>query len=890
MSLEQWPYKIPMRFKSLFRRPRLDAELDEELQYHLDRQIEYLITQGMDPTEARYAALRAVGGVTQRKEQCVEARSVNYIENFIQDLRYALRVIRLNPGFAAAAVLTLALGIGANTAIFSVVYGVLLRPLPYENGDRLVVLHQQAKDAKLANIPFSAKEVFDYRDQNHTLDAVVEHHSMAFLLIGDDSAERVGTAVVSANFFDALGVKPIHGRTFVPSDEAHGSEAVLILANKYWQTRYNSDPNIVGKMFQMNNRPHRVIGVLPALPQYPIENDVYMPTSQCPTRSSDRFKQNRQARMMTVFGRLKPGVSLPQAQADLNLIASRLEQSYPEDYPKQSGYGMNAVSLHEDLTGKGRQWFLLLLAAAGFVLFIACANVANLFLSRLLKLERELALRVALGANRMRLVRQLTTESMLLSLCGGLLGIAIAPLTTNLLVKFSEQFTTRAAEVRIDYPVMIFALLLSLVAGLLFGLAPAITSSRAIDQSLRQGGRSTGGSARGGLRGALVLAQVAISLVLLIGAGLMIRSFLHLRGVNPGFSTERLLTMRISANFTRYSTAQQAKQVFEEILRSAESTPGVSVATLTSNVPLSKGSIAAGPGNVSFELEGNPAGKNELKPLVDITTVSTRYFETIKQPLINGRLFTDFDDEKALPVAVVNQTMARHRWPNMDPSGKRITFDSGMTWTTIVGVVTDAKEYGLDKPISDEIYLPMKQSGFANALIVRSASDPMRMLPAIRDAIRKIDPQLAIDQIATLENLEHESVAAPRLVAALLSIFASLALLLSASGIASVMALSVSQRKKELGIRMALGEQSRSILMMVVRQGLLLAVCGIAIGLAGAFGLSRLMRSLLFETSPADPMTFAAVSLLFLIVAALASFIPARQVTLIDPIQVLRQE
>ena len=530
----------------------------------------------MDPTEARYTALRAMGGITQRKEQCVEARNVNYIENFVQDLRYALRVIRLNPGFAAAAVLTLALGIGANTAIFSVVYGVLLRPLPYENGNRLVVLHQQVKDVKLANIPFSAKEVFDYRDQNHTLDAVVEHHSMAFLLIGDNSAERVGTAVVSANFFDALGVKPIHGRTFVPSDEDHGSEAVLILANKYWQTRFNADPNIVGKMFQMNNKPHRVIGVLPSLPQYPIENDVYMPTSQCPTRSSDGFKQNRQDRMMTVFGRLKPGVALPQAQSDLNLIASRLEQSYPEAYPKQSGYGMNVVSLHEDLTGKGRKWLLLLLASACFVLFIACANVANLFLSRLLKLERELALRVALGANRMRLVRQLTTESMLLSLCGGLLGIGIAPLTTNLLVKFCEQFTTRSAEVRIDYPVMIFALLLSLVAGLLFGLAPAITSCRAIDQSLRQGGRSTGGAARGRLRSALVLAQVAISLVLLIGAGLMIRSFLHLRGVNPGFSTERLLTMRISANFTRYSTAQQRIQLLEDILRSAESTPGVS--------------------------------------------------------------------------------------------------------------------------------------------------------------------------------------------------------------------------------------------------------------------------------------------------------------------------
>ncbi len=809
----------------------------------------------------------------------------------LQDLRYGVRVLVKNPGFTLIAILTLALGIGANTAIFSVVYGVLLRPLPYQNGGRLVVLHQQAQRADLKNIPFAAKDIFDYRDHNHTLDGVVEHHSMNFLLLTSDSAERVNTAVVSANFFDVLGVKPLLGRTFVASDEDHGADAVLILSYEYWKARHGGDPNIVGKVFQMNNRPHTVIGVLPPIPQYPVQNDVYMPTSQCPFRSSAGFINNRKARMMTAFGRLKPGVSIEQAQADLSTLAHQIEQANPDVYPASLGYGLAVASLQDDLTRRARTTFLVLLSAAGLVLLIACANVANLLLARLLKLERELAIRSALGAGKLRLVRQLMTESVMLALGGGALGLAIAPAAMAVLVKFAEQFTTRGAEVRIDTPVLFFTLAVSLLTGVAFGLAPAFSTASNLGDSMKHAsGRSTG--SRGGqrLRSALVVAQVAVSFMLLIGAGLMIRSFLKLQSQNPGFSADRVLAMRLSPNFSKYTQPQQLTTLYDSILRSVRQVSGVqSVATAT-GFPFNPAGVAQGPGSTFFEIEGRPVSKGEAAPQVDVTVISPDYFGTLRQPMIAGRDFTDHDDAKAVQVAIVNQTMVRHRWPAEDPVGKRISFDQGKTWVQIVGVVGDAKEYGLERAVHDEVYAPAAQNGFANNLVVRTAGDPMSVAAAIRAALHSVDPQLAIDRMNTIERFEHESMASPRVTAILLGLFAGLAVIISACGIAAVMALSVSQRTNELGIRMALGASRESIVYMVVRHGLALAIAGTAVGFAGAIALTRLLSSLLYDTSPTDVETFAAVSLLFLTIAAIASFVPARQVTSIDPLAALRQE
>jgi putative ABC transport system permease protein len=809
----------------------------------------------------------------------------------LQDIRYGLRVLAKNPGFAAMAILTLALGIGANTAIFSLVYGVLLRPLPYQNGGRLVVLHQQATRANLPDVPFSAQEIFDYRDKTHTLDAVVEHHSMNFLLLGDDSAERVNTAVVSVNFFDALGVQPMLGRAFVADDEKHGADAVLILSNEYWKTRYGGDPNIVGKIFHMNNRPHTVIGVLPPIPQYPVANDVYMPTSQCPTRSSAGFIANRRARMMTAFARLKPGVSVEQAQADVSTLAGQLEKSYPDAYPASRGYALAIAPLQEDLTRRARTTFLILLGGAGFVLLIACANVANLLLAHLLKLEHELSIRAALGASKLRLVRQLLAESLLISIGGGALGIALAPQALTLLVKFAERFTTRAAEVRIDTPVLLFTFAISLLTGILFGLAPAFSNRAHVGEALKQAGaRTTSSPTARRLRGVLVIAQVAVSFMLLIGAGLMIRSFLKIESVNPGFNPDRLLAVRTSPNGSRYSH-DQLNALADRILRGVRSVTGVESAALASNFPFNPGSVAAGPNNGNFfEIEGRPVSRNELAPQANVVVVSPGYFETIRQPLLGGRAFTDHDDAKALQVVMINQAMAKHRWPAEDPVGKRVSFDQGRTWNQIVGVVGDAKEYGLDRETRDEVYAPLAQNFYGNNLVVRTSGDPMAMVNAVRAVLRDIDPQIAIDRVNSIERFKYESMASPRVTAILLGLFAGLAVLISASGIAAVMALAVSQRTAELGIRMALGASRQSIVYMVLRQGMALALVGTLAGLAGSLALTRLLSSLLFATSPTDAGTFAAVSLLFVIVAAIASYLPARQVTSIDPLNALRQQ
>ncbi|PYT10580.1 MAG: hypothetical protein DMG59_28505 [Acidobacteria bacterium] len=741
-------------------------------------------------------------------------------------------------------------------------------------------------------MPFSAKEIFDYRDQSHTLDAVVEHHTMSFLLLGKDSAERVNTAVVSANFFDVLGVKPILGRTFVAADEDHGADAVLILSYGYWKGRHGGDPEIVGKIFQMNNRPHTVIGVLPPIPQYPVENDVYMPTSQCPYRSSAGFIANRKARMMTAFGRLKPGVSLKQAQADLSTLAGQIEQANPDVYPKSFGYAMAVAPLREDLTRRARTTFLVLLGAAGFVLLIACANVANLLLARLLKLERELAIRTALGANKARLVRQLLTESVLLSTAGGALGLAMAPAALAVLVKFAERFTTRANEVQMDAPVLFFTLVVSLITGILFGLAPAFSTSNKVGEALKQGGgRATTSRARQRLRGALVIAQVAVSFVLLIGAGLMLRSFMKLESVNPGFNPDRLLTMRISPNFSRYADTQRAATLEDEILRRVKQISGVQSAALATTFPFDLFAIANGPNSVGFEIEGRPASKGEPAPQVAIINVTSEYFEALRQPVLQGRSFNDHDDRKAPLAALINQTMARHRWPGEDPIGRRLSFDQGESWARIIGIAGDANEYGLDHAVQDEVYLSVAQNplhGFGNKVVVRTAGDPMNVSAAVRAALHDIDPQLAVDRINTVERLEHESLTSPRTTTILLGLIAGLAVIISACGIAAVMALAVSQRTNELGIRMALGASRESIVYMVVRQGLALAVAGTLVGFGAALGLTRLLSSLLYATSPTDSLTFAVVSALFLTVAAIASFLPARHATSIDPLIALR--
>jgi len=872
-------------FRNLLHKQQVDAQLDQEVSSYLTMLIDEKIARGMTREQATRAAKVELGGSDQVKEHVRDVRSGAWLETFFQDLRFGMRMIARNPGFSALVILTLALGIGANTAIFSVVYGVLLRPLPYPHGEDLVVLHQYAKKINIPNVPFSVKELEDYR-QSHTLSGIVEYHSMAFLLLGDNSAERVQTGVVSHNFFDVLGVKPLLGRNFLESDESPTADAVLMLSYGYWQHHQGGDPNIVGKVFRMNNRPHTVIGVLPPIPQYPAENDVYMPTSACPTRSSKSFRENRDARMMTAFGRLKPGMPLETAQADLSTIAHQLEISYPKSYKAEYGYGLTAAPLQSELTQRARMTLLILLGASGFVLLIACANVANLMLARVLKRERELAVRSALGASRFRIARQLLTETTLLALGGGALGLLIAPPVLQLLVKFAARFTTRAAEVKLDWHVLVFTFFVSVVAGLLFGMAPAFSSTANLNDALKQAGNQSSTNVGGQrLRAGLVVAQVTVSFVLLIGAGLMIRSILALEHVDPGFRPDRLLTMRISLNFTKYDTNEKATALINQILLRVSNTSGVESAALAGNFPFNPGGIVNGPNANIMRIQGRP--EREEAATVDTPLVNSHYFETLRQPLIAGRTFTQKEDEDNVQrVAVINETLARHRWPNQNPIGQHISFDDGKNWLEIVGIVGDVREYGLAKAPEDQAYLP----GLANWLIVRTAADPSSLSSLVSSTIHSIDPQVAIDRVASVERLQQESVASPRITTILLGIFAALALAISATGIGGVMALSVSQRSHELGIRMALGQSRGSIVQMLLQQGLSLAVAGTFLGILGALGLGRLLASLLYNTSTRDALTFVGVSFVFLSVASLACMLPAHRVTHIDPSSALRQE
>src|SRR5436305_2415676 len=882
--------RIRSFFRNVIRRPDVDEQLDQEVSSYLNLLIEEKMGRGMSREQASRAAKIELGGPDQVKENVRDVRAGAWIEILVQDLRFGLRMITHNPGFSALVILTLALGIGANTAIFSVVYGVLLRPLPYPHGEDLVVLHQYAHKINIPNVPFSVKELDDCR-QSLTLSGIVEYHSMAFLLLGNNSAERVQTGVVSHNFFDVLGVKPLLGRNFLESDESPNADAVLVLSYDYWRHHQGGDPNIVGKVFHMNNRPHTVIGVLPPIPQYPAENDVYMPTSACPTRSSTQFRENPDARMMTAFGRAKPGMPLQTVQADLSTIAHRLEASYPQSYKPEFGYGLSVAPLQSELTQHARMTLLVLLGAAGFVLLIACANVANLMLARILKRERELAVRSALGASKLRLIRQLLTEAVMLAVAGGALGLLIAPPALGLLVKFAARFTTRAVEVKIDWPVLLFTLLASIAAGILAGFVPAISSSNQITDVLKQAtGQTTASSSRQRMRAALVVAQVTVSFMLLVGAGLMLRSIANLQRVDPGFRVDHLLTLRMSANFSKYTTNQAFEQLADNILRRVSTVGGVQSAAIASNYPFSKQGIISGPGNTGIQIEGRLLAPGETPPQIDLTLVSPDYFNAIRQPLLAGRFFSDHDDHKAIIVGIVNDTMRRHFWPTEDPIGKRLSLDQGQSWIKIAGVVGDAREYGLQRDVLDELYVPVKQFGGAGQLIVRTATDPMSMVPLVQAALHNVDPQLAIDRVESMDRLAQDSMSSPRTTPTLLGIFAGLALLISATGIAGVMALSINQRAHELGIRLALGESKTSILQMVVRQGLGLAVLGTVLGIIGALALARLLSSLLYKTSPTDVSTYAAVAVVFLVAAAISCFVPAHRVTLIDPSQALRQE
>ena len=873
--------------KSLVRRPSVERELDEEVRFHLEMEIERHVRNGMSRKEARLQANKDFGGFEQIKEECRDARGTRLIDNLWQDLRFGARTLAKRPGFSIAVIAVLALGIGANTAIFSAVNGVLLQPLDYEHGERLLLLRQQAPTAGIRSIGFSPKELIDYREMSQTLDAIVEYHMMWFILLGGERPARVQTGVVSWDFFDVFGTEPHLGRSFRPEDEAHGSEAVLILSHDYWLEAFEGDPNVVGRLFEMNDQPHRVIGVLPPIPEYPNDNDVYMPVSHCPFRSDPDTVADRDARASQAFGRMKPGVSIDDVEADFATITDELSSKYPESYPNDRGLGVESVPLREELTHGARPTFVLLLATAGMVLLIASANVANLLLARAMRREREMAIRVAMGAGRARLLRQMTVESLMLTLAGGGLGLILAINGLDLLVSFADRFTPRAVGIAIDGWVLAFALGVSVLIGLIFGLLPALPVGRSPAESLREGFSDASASVgKQFARNGLVVAQVAISFVLLISAGLMVRSLIQLNRVDPGFDPENVLTMRIDLNFSKYTHYEENIGFFSSLLDRLQEHPDVTTAAVSGTFPLNEIS----PGSEQFMIEGPAVADMPDRFWADFIAVSPDYFRTVGVPVISGRAFTGDDLDQSPPVVIVNESLARHHWGGRSPVGERISPD-GEGWFEIVGVVGDVKQESLIDEAEDQMYVPLDQATpLSSTVLVRTAGEPTILAGVVQDLVRDIDDQQPVDNFRTLEKVRSDSISSPRLTTILISLFAALSVTITAAGIGAVIALAVSQRTHEIGVRTALGASSLEVLWMVMRQGLTLIAAGLLLGVVGSLALVRFMTAVLFEVEPTDPVTFLAVAIMVVSVASAACFIPARRAVTIDPMSALRAD
>jgi predicted permease len=807
-----------------------------------------------------------------------------------QDTRYALRMMRKNPGYTLAAVMILGLGIGANTSIFSVVNSVLLKPLPYLDGDRLVVLRQHAAKLGANDVKFSVAEIEDYRRQNRTLSALAEYHSMLFTLLGAKDAHRVRTGVVSSGFFDMFGVRPLLGRTFRPADDLPGAPAVLILSYEFWKSVEGGDPQIVGKTFQMNDRVHTVVGVLPPIPQYPDENDAYMPVSACPFRSSPQMIANRDSHMMSVFGRLKPGANLDHCGADLSVIARRLEQAYPKSYPKGLGFGIASFTLRDELTHHARAMLLLLLGAAAFVLLIACANVANLILARMARRERELMIRTAVGAGAGRLLRQLLTESLILALLAAGVGLLFASGSFRLLAEFAGQLTPRAREIAIDGWVLLFAVLCAGATTIVFGSMSALYSRPDLASGLKGSGVQQGTEGRRKIvRGGLIAAQVAFSYVLLIGAGLMVRSFIQLERVDPGFVPQRVFAVNFDLNWSMYNQ-RQGWSFAKRLLEKVQSRPGVLSAAVSTSFPMDPDTAGMNGWSQTFQIEGAVQSDAETPPMAAMRGATPGYFSTLGIPLVSGRTFRESDSPDASPVAVVSRALAHRRWGQQDPTGRRVSFDRGKTWIAIVGVVGDVKEYGLDRAAPEQFYRPMAQLQMPAAILVRTANDPEALSNQVRRDILDLDPQTAITLVKTLEEVRTDSVSSPRTTARLLGSFAGLALIVAVAGIGSMLALSVRQRVREIGIRMALGATPGDVLRVIVRQGMALVAIGMALGLAGSVALTGALKALLFEVTPTDLATYVLVSAVLAAAALLASYLPARRAARIDPQAALRCE
>src|SRR5262245_57375677 len=902
MRLKHWLYTAPLRLRSLFRRRQVEQELDEEFRYHIERQIEELISKGMTEEEAHYAALRAMGGVERRKEECRDMRRVGLIEDLMQDVRYSLRTLRKTPGFTAVAALTLALGIGANTAIFSVVNAVLLRSLPYRYPDRLVMLRYNYPDEIKGFDPPAVYKVADFmewREQAKAFEQIAAYQPYTADLTGNGEPERLASAYVSANLFGALGIAPALGRAFTQAEETVCGAPVVILSDSLWRRRYGGDPHVIGQALRVGGQSRTVVGIMPYGFRFPGESDLWLPLELQRICRKEFSIQN-------VIARLKPGVTAEAARADLSGILERKRHTSPREYPDKQ---VMVFGLSEWLVGNVRLALLILFGAVAFVLLIACANVANLLLARSAARQKEMAIRAAIGAHARRLVQQLLTESLLLSLAGGVAGLLVAIWGVKLLVALSPPGLPRIDESGpsslLDGRVLGFTCMVVVLVGLIAGIFPALQASKIGDNKTLKAQSKRGSGTRSGRNNglrvlpALMIIELALALVLLAGAGLMIKSFARLLAVPKGFNPDGLLTLDIRLSDAKYRFGSPQRIAYlQEALARVQALPGVHSASLTGFLPLT------GPNSsysITHVIEGRPPFKLGNLPTFIVTHISPDYFKTMGIEMRAGRPFTVQDGGEAPRVAIINETMARYFLPNENPIGHRLVMEDPPS--TIVGVVSDTRHFGLDQKVQHEVYLPYppdsdwrRSTDWKMSLVVRadtaqnSSTALSTLAGAIRNQVRAIEPNEPVNQVITMDERLSNSVAQRRFQMLLLGVFAALALVIATVGIYGVITYAVSQRTYEIGIRMALGAQARDVLRMVIWRGVSLALIGVALGLAAALALTRVMKNLLFEVSATDPGTFALIALLLVGAAMIASYIPARRATKVDPLQALRHE
>jgi putative ABC transport system permease protein len=880
---------IKRRVHLLLNRSRADAELQREIEIHIQQLTKLAVAAGMTEMEARAAALREFGPVEPTKEKCRDTRGVDWIQDLAQDLRYGLRILRESPGFTAVAVLTLAVGIGANTAIFSIVDAVLLRPLPYPDPNQLVLMFHAPVKRPDALAGISYRDFTEYRKQNRVFSEMAGNTFHDLTLTGAGEPSIVNTADVTPEIFSLLNAKPLAGRTLLPEDGKQGAAAVAVVSENLWRSRFGADPALVGRSVALDMRPFTVVGILPARFRYPQgapAQGVWISVLQDPLFGP--LTSQPRVGLLGVIGRLKPGISLAKAEAEMGALSERLAKEFPEE---DSGLTIRMKPYHEAVVGNVRPALLILLSAVGLLLLMACANIANLLLSQATSRVREIAVRIALGASRARIVRQLLTESALLGLLGGLAGELLAACAVWSFRPFLPSEIAQIGSIHIEGAVMAFALLLSLAAALAFGLAPALLATPSnLQINIKEGGERTG--QRGGqhVRNFLVIAEISLAMVLLVAGGLLIRSFALITSVNPGFDPQNVTEAEVSLPQFQYSKPQQWTAFSDQLLARLHAEPGLQDSALAAPLPMDR----QGQATFEFSIVGNAPLARGKSTAANYATVSPDYFRVMRIPLLRGRFFSEQDSPSNPKVAVISETLAARYFSNQDPIGRRMKFGFPPTTNVsreIVGVVGDVRDVALSQKPGPLMYVPFAQAPlYGGEVIVRSSLSTASVAAAIRQAVHSIDKDLPVTDVEPLPNALGQSISRERFRTLLLGSFSALALILAAVGIFGVVSYFASQRRQEIGIRIALGAQRGDVLRLILGQGAKLTLLGLGTGLVFAFLLTRLMASLLYGISATDPVTFGAVAMVLFAVAVIACYIPARRALRVDPVVTLREQ